>query len=216
MIFNDVDFYFVTDSQLSKKGIFSDVNDALKAGCKIIQYREKNIDFNKMVYEAKHLKKKCNGKAIFLINDRLDVALAVEADGIHIGKSDVSFKDARKSLGNNKIIGLSVDNVKEAIDAEVAGANYIGLGPIFKTFTKKDAGNPCGIKMLKNVRKNIKIPIVAIGGITKKNVAEVIRNGADAVASVSAVIGSDDVYREVNDFIKIIRECKNYDSNGNG
>lgn len=208
MIFNDVDFYFVTDSQLSKKGIFSDVNDALKAGCKIIQYREKNIDFNKMVYEAKHLKKKCNGKAIFLINDRLDVALAVEADGIHIGKSDVSFKDARKSLGNNKIIGLSVDNVKEAIDAEVAGANYIGLGPIFKTFTKKDAGNPCGIKMLKNVRKNIKIPIVAIGGITKKNVAEVIRNGADAVASVSAVIGSDDVYREVNDFIKIIRECK--------
>ena len=208
MIFNDVDFYFVTDSQLSKKGIFSDVNDALKAGCKIIQYREKNIDFNKMVYEAKHLKKKCNGKAIFLINDRLDVALAVEADGIHIGKSDVSFKDARKSLGYNKIIGLSVDNVKEAIDAEVAGANYIGLGPIFKTFTKKDAGNPCGIKMLKNVRKNIKIPIVAIGGITKKNVAEVIRNGADAVASVSAVIGSDDVYREVNDFIKIIRECK--------
>ena len=208
MIFNDVDFYFVTDSQLSKKGIFSDVNDALKAGCKIIQYREKNIDFNKMVYEAKHLKKKCNGKAIFLINDRLDVALAVEADGIHIGKSDVSFKDARKSLGNNKIIGLSVDNVKEAIDAEVAGANYIGLGPIFKTFTKKDAGNPCGIKMLKNVRKNIKIPIVAIGGITKKNVAEVIRNGADAVASVSAVIGSDDVYREVNDFINIIRECK--------
>ena len=208
MIFNDVDFYFVTDSQLSKKGIFSDVNDALKAGCKIIQYREKNIDFNKMVYEAKHLKKKCNGKAIFLINDRLDVALAVEADGIHIGKSDVSFKDARKSLGNNKIIGLSVDNVKEAIDAEVAGANYIGLGPIFKTFTKKDAGNPCGIKMLKNVRKNIKIPIVAIGGITKKNIAEVIRNGADAVASVSAVIGSDDVYGEVNDFINIIRECK--------
>jgi len=208
MMFNDVDFYFITDSQLSKKGIFSDVNDALKAGCKIIQYREKNIDFNKMVYEAKHLKKKCNGKAIFLINDRLDVALAVEADGIHIGKSDVSFKDARKSLGNNKIIGLSVDNVKEAIDAEFAGANYIGLGPIFKTFTKKDAGNPCGIKMLKNVRKNIKIPIVAIGGITKKNVAEVIRNGADAVASVSAVIGSDDVYREVNDFINIIRECK--------
>jgi len=208
MIFIDVDFYFITDSQSSKKGIFSDVNDALKAGCKIIQYREKNIDFNRMVYEAKHLKKKCNGKAIFLINDRLDVALAVEADGIHIGKSDVSFKDARKSLGNNKIIGLSVDNVKEAIDAEFAGANYIGLGPIFKTFTKKDAGNPCGIKMLKNVRKNIKIPIVAIGGITKKNVAEVIRNGADAVASVSAVIGSDDVYREVNDFINIIRECK--------
>ena len=216
MIFIDVDFYFITDSQSSKKGIFSDVNDALKAGCKIIQYREKNIDFNKMVYEAKHLKKKCNGKAIFLINDRLDVALAVEADGIHIGKSDVSFKDARKFLGNNKIIGLSVDNVKEAVDAEAAGVNYIGLGPIFKTFTKKDAGNPCGIKMLKNVRKNIKIPIVAIGGITKENVADVIRNGADAVASISAVISSDDVYREVNDFINIIRGCKNYDSDGNG
>ncbi len=208
MMFSDVDFYFITDSQLSKKGIFSDVNDALKAGCKIIQFREKNKDFDKMVYDAKLLKKKCNGKAIFLINDRLDVALEVEADGVHIGKSDVSFKDARKSLGNNKIIGLSVDNVKDAIDAEFVGANYVGLGPIFKTLTKKDAGNPCGIKMLKNVRKNIKIPIVAIGGITKKNVAEVIRNGADAVASVSAVICSDDVYREVNDFINIIRGCR--------
>ena len=111
-------------------------------------------------------------------------------------------------LGDDKIIGLSVDNVKEAIDAEIAGADYVGLGPIFKTMTKKDAGKPCGIDMIKNVSKNIMIPIVAIGGVTKKNVADVIRNGADAAASVSAVVSSDDVYREVNDFINIIRECK--------
>jgi len=207
-MFNDIDFYFITDSQLSKKGIFSDVKDAINAGCKIIQYREKNKDFDKMVNEAKHLKKNCEGKAIFLINDRLDIALGVDADGVHIGKADVSFKDARKLLGNKKIIGLSIDNVKEAVDAEIAGADYVGLGPIFETSTKKDAGNPCGIKMLKNVRKNIMIPIVAIGGITKKNVADVIINGADAVAAVSAVVGSDDVYGEVNDFINIIRECK--------
>jgi len=208
MMFSDIDFYFITDSNLSKKGIFYDVKDAIKAGCKIIQYREKNKDFDAMVNEAKLLKKRCSGKAIFLVNDRLDVALAVDADGVHIGKSDVSFIDARKLLGNKKIIGLSVDNVKEAIDAEIAGADYVGLGPIFETSTKKDAGRPCGTDMLKNVRKNIMIPIVAIGGITKKNVADVIRNGADAASSVSAIVGSDDVYREVNDFINIIRRCK--------
>jgi len=208
MILNDIDFYFITDSILSKKGIFSDVEDALNAGCKIIQYREKNKDFETMVNEAKFLKKKCEGKAIFLVNDSLDVALAVDADGIHIGKTDVSYSDARKILGSNKIIGLSVDNVKEAIDAEIAGADYIGLGPIFKTLTKKDAGAPCGIDMLKNVRKNVKLPIVAIGGITKNNVAEVVKNGADAAAAVSAVLNSNDVYKEVNDFIDIIRRCK--------
>ena len=208
MKFNDIDFYFVTDSNLSKKGVFSDVNNALKAGCKIIQYREKNKDFDGMVNEAKLLKKNCRGKAIFLINDRLDVALATKADGIHIGKADITYKDARKLLGDKKIIGLSVDNVEEAIYAEIAGADYVGLGPIFETFTKKDAGDACGIKMLKKVRKNIKIPIVAIGGITKENVIDVIRNGADAVAAVSAVVCSEDVYREVNDFIEIIRRCK--------
>jgi len=206
--FNDFDFYFITDSNLSKKGIFSDVDNALKAGCKIIQYREKNKDFNTMIDEAKSLKKKCKNKAIFLINDYLDIALAVDADGIHIGKTDVSFKDVKKLLGNKKIIGISVDNIEEAKAAEFAGADYVGLGPIFQTTTKKDAGKIIGIEMLKNVRKNIIIPIVAIGGISKKNVADVIKNGADAAAAISAVVNSDDVYREVNDFIRIIRECK--------
>ncbi|OGS40441.1 MAG: thiamine-phosphate diphosphorylase, partial [Euryarchaeota archaeon RBG_13_31_8] len=201
MMFSEIDFYFITDSNLSRKGIFSDVKDAIKAGCKIIQYREKNKDFDAMVNEAKLLKKRCNGKAIFLVNDRLNVALAVDADGVHIGKSDVSYIDARKMLGDKKIIGLSVDNVEEAIDAENVGADYVGLGPIFETSTKKDVGKPCGIDMLKNVRKNIMIPIVAIGGVTKKNVAEVILNGANAASSVSAVVGSDDVYKEVYDFI---------------
>jgi thiamine-phosphate pyrophosphorylase len=154
------------------------------------------------------LKKNCKDKAIFLINDRLDIALAVNADGVHIGKTDISYKHARKLLGDKKIIGLSVDNEKEAIGAEALGADYVGLGPIFETSTKKDAGFPCGIKMLKNVRKQIIIPIVAIGGITKKNVAEVIRNGADAAAAVSAVVGSDDIFNEVSDFINIIRRSK--------
>mgnify|MGYP005836586183 CR=1 FL=1 len=208
MMLNEIDFYFITDSNLSKKGIISDVNEAIKAGCKIIQYREKNKDYQTMVNEARILKKKCENKAFFLINDKIEVALAVNADGIHIGKTDINYTVARKLLGPKKIIGVSVDNVKEAIDAENAGADYIGLGSIFKTSTKKDAGKPCGIKMLKNVRKNIKLPIVAIGGITKKNVTDVIKNGADAVAAVSSVVGSDDVYREVNDFINIIRRCK--------
>ena len=208
MMLNEIDFYFITDSNLSKKGIISDVNDAIKAGCKIIQYREKNKDFDTMINEARILKKNCKNKAIFLINDKLDIALAVDADGIHIGKKDISYKNARKLLGDKKIIGISVDSEKEAIDVEAQGADYVGIGPIFETSTKKDAGNPCGIKMLKKVRKKIMLPIVAIGGITKKNVADVIRNGADAAAAVSAVIASDDVFSEVSEFINIIRRCK--------
>ena len=206
--FEDVEFYFVTDSSLSKKGILSDVEDALKAGCRVVQYREKNKTTSDMIREAKQIKKLCNDRAIFLVNDNVDVALAIDADGVHIGKSDISFKNARRLLGKEKIIGISVDNLDEAIIAETTGADYIGLGPIFETATKKDAGLPCGIKMIENVRKNVNIPLVAIGGITKDNVKAVIESGADVAVAVSAVIGSADVYKEVKDFIRIIKGCK--------
>ena len=120
---NKIDFYFVTDSSLSKKGILSDVKEAVEVGCKIVQYREKNKCTKEMVEESSLLKKICSGKAIFLINDRIDVAIATNADGIHIGQKDMPFEKAREILGTDKIIGLTVHNIEEAIDAEKKGAD---------------------------------------------------------------------------------------------
>lgn len=204
----DIDFYLVTDSSLSKKGIFSDVENAIKAGCRIVQYREKNKDTKTMINEARQIKKICNNKALFLINDRLDVALAVNADGIHIGQNDIPYKSARELLGENKIIGFTVHNADEAIEAEKLGVDYIGVAPIFKTDTKDDIKTPCGVEMIKRIRNQIKVPIVAVGGITKFNVQEVIDSGADSIVSIKPVISSDDVYSEVFDFINIIRGGK--------
>jgi thiamine-phosphate pyrophosphorylase len=208
MKLNDIDFYLITDSKLSKKGVLSDVEDALKAGCKIIQYREKNKSTKEMIEEAKKIKKKCEGKAIFLVNDRIDISLAINSDGVHIGQEDMPYEIARKILGKEKIIGLTVHNLKEAIKAEKNGVDYIGLSPIFETLTKSDAGRACGIEMIKNIKKNVNIPIVAIGGINKNNIHQVIKSGADAAVAISAVTCSDDVYIELNDFVRIIRENK--------
>lgn len=205
---NDIGYYLVTDSKLSKKGTVSDVENALKAGCKIVQYREKDKSTRDMIEEAKQIKKKCEGKAIFLINDRIDVALAVDSDGVHIGQDDIPFEIARGLLGNEKIIGLTVHNLEESVEAEKSGADYIGLSPIFKTDTKKDAGAACGIATIKMVRKDVNLPIVAIGGINKENIGPVIKAGADAAVAISAVVCSDDVYKEVSDFNRIIKENK--------
>lgn len=205
---DDVDFYMVTDSELSKDGIFSDVKDALRAGCKIVQYREKNKSTKDLIDEAKKLKKICDGKAVFLVDDRFDVALAVDADGIHIGQKDIHFETARMLLGKDKVIGLTVHNLGEAIEAEKLGVDYIGLAPIFKTGTKEDARDPIGTEMIEIVRKNVSIPIVAVGGVTKENIKDVMEAGADSVVSIHAVLNSNDVYNEVSEFIRIIKGCK--------
>ena len=207
--FDDANFYFVTDSELNKNNIFSDAENAINAGCKIIQYREKNKSTKDMIEEARQLKEICEGKAILLVDDRVDVALAVGADGVHIGQEDIPYETARLLLGMNKIIGLTVHNLEEAIEAEKLGVDYIGLAPIFKTDTKEDAREPIGTKMIETVRKNVSLPIVAVGGINKHNVKDVIDSGADSVVSIYAVLNSDNVYNEVSEFAKIIKEAKN-------
>lgn len=203
-----IDFYFVTDSSLSRNGILSDVKAAVKAGCKIVQYREKNKSTRDMIKAATKIKKLCKKDVIFLVNDRLDVALAVNADGVHLGQEDMDIEIARKLLGSEKIIGLTVHNSKEAIFAEKSGADYIGLSPIFATNTKGDAGKACGIEMIKKARKAVKIPIAAIGGINKGNIREVVKAGADSAAAISAILCSDDVFKEVSKFKKSIMENK--------
>jgi thiamine-phosphate pyrophosphorylase len=205
---DDLDYYLVTYPSISRNGTRSDVKQALDAGCRIIQYREKNKSLDEMVTEAKELKQPCDGKAVFLIDDRVDVASAVDADGVHIGQDDISVSDARKILGDDKIIGLTVHNEMEAARAELLGVDYIGLAPIFKTDTKEDSGFPCGLEVVKRVRDITSLPLVAVGGINKENVVDVIRAGADGVVAVSSVLDSDNVYTSIKEFIQMIKEAK--------
>jgi thiamine-phosphate pyrophosphorylase len=157
-----------------------------------------------MVKEASRIKKICRNKAIFIINDRVDVALAVDADGIHIGQTDLPLQIARTLLGRKKIIGVTVHNQAEARLAAKQGADYLAISPIFKTTTKCDAGKACGPKMIQIINQ-YGLPTVAIGGITKSNCPEVLKAGADFVVGISSVLAKGSVYEEVIAFNNIIR-----------
>jgi len=195
-------FYFITDAYLSRRGIFRDVENALGAGVKIVQYRNKSLSTGEMFQEALNLRKLCH-KITFLINDRLDLALAVEADGVHLGQGDLPIEAARKILGKNKIIGLTVHSLTEAKLAFKKGANYLGVSPIFGTRTKLDAGKPVGCSLISKIKEKIDLPIVAVGGINLSNAKEVISSGADCVAAISAVLARKDVSAEIKKFQKL-------------
>ena len=197
-------YYFITDSSLSRSGNISDVKNALKAGVKVIQYRDKHASTKEMFEEALKLKKLCKD-AIFLINDRIDIALAVEADGVHIGNDDMPYGVARRLLGKKKIIGVTVHNVKEAVEAQKLGADYLGVSPIFSTDTKKDAGIPVGVELIKKIKKCISIPIIAIGGINLSNASGVIQADADGLCAISAVVTRSNVKREIEKFQELFK-----------
>ena len=201
----DIDLYFITDSKLTRKTVLEDVKSAIKAGVKIIQYREKEKSAREMIEDAKKIGKLCReNNILFIINDRIDIALAVNADGVHLGNEDIPYSIARKLLGSKKIIGLTVHNIQEAMEAEKIGADYIGVSPIFETKTKLDAGKPAGLKLIKDVKKEVKIPLVAIGGIDENNLKSVLKAGAKSIAIISAIITKDDVEKECKKFKEII------------
>ncbi|MDD3726118.1 MAG: thiamine phosphate synthase [Candidatus Ratteibacteria bacterium] len=202
--------YFITDSFLTKSSVVDDVKAAVKAGVKIVQYREKNKCAREMVKEAQEIKKICKGRGVFLVNDRVDIAMVVGADGVHLGQNDIPCVYARKLLGKNKIIGITVHSIEEALAAEKDGANYLGVSPIFSTKTKKDARAPLGLGVLKEIKKSVHIPVVAVGGIDLTNIISVLEAGADGVSAVSAIITKDDVEKECRRFIKIISEFINF------
>jgi thiamine-phosphate pyrophosphorylase len=160
----------------------------LRSGVKWIQYREKNKSWDEVYKESVMLRGITKDyQAVFIVNDYADIALSVEADGVHLGQDDLPLKEARNIMGSEKIIGISTHNVKEAREAEKEGADYIGFGPVFHT-TTKDAGNPKGTDMLKEIKKHVSIPVVAIGGINLENLGSVLDTGIDAVAVSSAIL----------------------------
>jgi thiamine-phosphate pyrophosphorylase len=195
-------FYFITDANLSLAGNRSDVRAAAKAGARIIQYRRKEGTTASVYKEAMELKSLC-GDAKFIVNDRVDIALAVDADGVHVGRDDLPVKIVRHLLGPDKIIGVTVRDLEEAVQAEKEGADYLGVGPVYHTSTKKDAGPPAGIELIRSVRNACTLPVVAIGGITLENAGEVIKAGADMICAVSATVTDSDVEKAVSDFQKL-------------
>jgi thiamine-phosphate pyrophosphorylase len=194
-------YYFITDPDYSAAGLISDVNEAVDAGVELIQYRNKSAGGRVMFEEATAIKKICGkGRARLIINDRIDVAMAVDADGVHIGQEDMPYEEVRRLLGKGKIIGVTVHGVEEALEAEADGADYLGVSPVFATGTKPDAGRACGISTLRAVRRACTKPIAAIGGINLTNVDEVIGAGADLVCAISAVVAKPDVSEQIRKF----------------
>jgi thiamine-phosphate pyrophosphorylase len=195
-------YYFITDTGLSRGGNISDVKNAVAAGVRIVQYRAKEVSTRMMLAEAAELKKLCE-EAIFLVNDRVDVALAVDADGVHLGQEDLPFDAARQLLGPEKIIGITVSTLEEALVAARQGADYLGVSPIFFTRTKPDAGLPAGLSLLREIRNAVDLPLAAVGGISLSNAPEVIAAGADMICAISEVVTHADVCARVEKFQKL-------------
>lgn len=195
-------YYFVTDENLSRKGNLNDVKAALAAGVRFIQYRNKSADTKTLYDEALQLRKICKN-AKLIVNDRLDIALAVGANGVHLGERDLPVEVARKLLGKKGIIGITVHNLKEAKLAQFLGADYLGVSPIFYTATKKDIGFPCGVNLITRIKNQVHVPVVAIGGINLSNARKVIDAGADSICAISAVLTKSEVTAEIKKFQKL-------------
>ena len=196
--------YAVTDSTwLNGRKLVDDVEDVLKAGATFIQLREKNATYEETVALAREIKKLTDKYHVpFVIDDNVEAAKEVDADGVHIGQSDTEAKRARDILGENKIIGVSAGNLKEAIDAEKNGADYIGIGAMFDTSTKKDHTDMT-FEEAKKITDTVKIPVVAIGGINKNNILELKGTGIDGVAVIFA---QQDRYSAAKELLELSKE----------
>ena len=195
-------YYFITDSRLSKAGNISDIQTALDAGARMVQYRNKTGNALEMYKEALIITKMCE-HIPFIINDRIDIALAVDADGVHIGQDDLPIDVVRRLIGLGKLIGVTVHNVQEAIEAKSNDADYLAVAPVYPTNTKANIKEPVGPELIKEIKKACRIPVIAIGGINLDNAPDVIKAGADMVCAISAVLNSDDIKSEIGKFQRL-------------
>ena len=186
----DYTLYLVTDSSYGKDKLFNTVEDALKNGVTLLQVREKDMDGGEFYSEAKKLKELADRYEVpLIVDDRADIALAVDAAGVHVGQSDLPVKEARNIMGIGKIVGASVRTPEQALKAQKDGANYLGAGAVFPTSTKKDA-NYIDISVLKNICSSVNIPVVAIGGINKNNLGIFKGVPIAGISVVSAIMGA--------------------------
>lgn len=190
----DYSLYLVTDRALSLGRPTADiVNQAIKGGVTCVQLREKHCSTREFIDQARmvqHILATTSPRVPLIINDRLDVALAVGADGLHLGQQDMAIADARRLAGQELIIGISAESVDDAIRAEQEGADYIGISPVYATPTKTDTATPLGLEGVSAIRAAVSLPLVGIGGINLANAAAVIQAGADGIAVVSAIVAA--------------------------
>lgn len=207
----DYSLYLITDRGIIKDRCLKDcVEEAIKGGVTIVQIREKDASTREFYNIAKEVKEVTDKYNIpLIINDRLDIALAVDAAGVHLGQSDMSIEVARKILGEEKIIGISAGNLEEALEAEKSGADYLGIGAIFYTGTKKDIDEPIGLEGLKEIINKIKIPSVAIGGINKDNTEDVIKTGVNGISVISAILGYEDTKKASEELVSKLSKSRN-------
>jgi thiamine-phosphate pyrophosphorylase len=198
--------YGITAENFSKgRSNYEIVTEMIKSGIKIIQYREKFKSLREKLEEAKILCELCKkNNVLFIVNDHVDIALMVDADGVHVGQEDMPVSEIRKILGANKIIGLSTHSVEDADKAVLQDVDYIGVGPIFPTTTKDRTA--VGIEYMEYVEKNINLPYIAIGGIKEANLLQVVEKGARRIALVSEIVGADDIVEKVDSLNNIMQK----------
>lgn len=204
----DFSLYAITGEQFhAGYDLIEVMEKAILGGVDIIQLRDKISSKQKVLEKAKKLKRLTDQYDVtFIVNDHIDVALAVDADGIHLGQDDLPLSEARKIVGNNKIIGISTHAISEALKAEREGADYIGVGPIFQTKSKADVVDPVTTAYIKEVvDANLSIPFVAIGGIKLHNVDQVLAAGAERICAISEIVGSDNIKATCEEFIRKIK-----------
>ncbi|GGK20320.1 thiamine-phosphate synthase [Caldalkalibacillus thermarum] len=200
----DFSLYVITGEQFYPHRHYLEViEEAIQGGADMVQLREKKKTKRELLDMARQLKALCDRyKVPFIVNDHVDIALAVDADGVHLGQDDLPLEEARKILGPDKIIGISTHNLEEAKRAEEGGADYIGVGPVFPTNTKEDVVDPVGLEYVRQVVEHIRIPFVAIGGIKLHNVDQVLKAGAKRISIVSAIVGAENVKEAARAFAR--------------
>lgn len=203
--------YVITDEKISCGRPHAEIaRQAVLGGADIIQLRDKRLSGAALVAIGREIAgiTKTAG-SLFIVNDRLDIAIACGADGVHLGQGDMRVSTARQLAPPDFIIGVSVGTVKEAVEAEREGADYVALSPTFPTRSKDDVGPGRGLEQLRRIRRAVAIPVIAIGGINRGNVRDVIAAGADGIAVISAVVACADMAAAVQDLRNLVQECRN-------
>lgn len=199
--------YAVTDrAWVGRQTLMQQVKDSLDGGATFIQLREKELDHQTFLAEAQEMKSLCKEYNVpFVINDNVEIALSCMADGVHVGQSDMNVLDVRKLLGKDKIIGVSVQTVEEALIAQNNGADYLGVGAMFSTSTKLDA-DTVSMETLKEICASVDIPVIAIGGIYESNVLELSESGIVGIAVVSAIFAQDDIKVSTSTLLELTKK----------
>lgn len=198
--------YLVTDPVLHKLPFYEALDKALLGGVTLVQLREKQLSTREFVIRAEKVKEICKRYGVpLIINDRVDICMAVDADGVHLGKDDIPLETARRILGLKKIIGVSVHSPSEARIAEEQGADYVAVSPVFYTSTKADIERPLGLEGLGAIAEAVSIPVIGIGGINLENASSVLDSGAAGVAIVSYIFNSTDPEKAVKELYESLR-----------